>query len=318
MVYYKVEQKVLGGIKLKKGKKKPLYKQWWFWGIIVALGAVIYLVMNLDQFVTQEFNPERGINVYTREVGSGTRSSFVDATGLVDEAGDDAITQTATVQNSTNATMQAVASDPHGISYISLGSLNDSIKAVSINGFAPTSENIQAGDYQLVRNFNVVYGQELSDVAQDFWNFMFSAQAQEIVEEVGYVPVDPNAPEYEPSGMSGTIQIVGSTSVEPVIQQFSEAYREYNPDVTIDITAPGSGAGITTAIDGSADIGMSSREPSDQEAAQLIETAPIAIDGIVVIVNNLNPVENLDIEQIQGIYSDEVEYYNYWNEVLEN
>lgn len=304
-----------GKLKMNNQKGREIYKQWWFWGAIVIVAFIVYFALNMNQSGNQTFEADREIHVYTREVGSGTRSAFTEVTGLVDENGDDALTPRATVQNSTSATMQAVANDPHGISYISLGSLNDSVKAVSVNGVEPNSENIQAGDYQLVRNFNVVYGQELSEVAQDFWNFMFSAQAQELVSEDGYVPVDTNAPEYESSGLSGSISIVGSTSVEPTIQRFSEAYRELNPDVTIDITAPGSGAGITSAIDGSADIGMSSREPGEGEASQLIETAPIAIDGIVVIINNNNPLDNLEVEEIQGIY---LEYYGAWNEILED
>lgn len=300
---------------MKKQKEREIYKQWWFWGAIAIVVLMVYFILNINQTDNQKFEADHEIHVYTREIGSGTRSAFVEVTGLVDENGDDILTPRATVQNSTSATMQAVASDPHGISYISLGSLNDSVKPVSVNGVEPNAENIQAGDYQLVRNFNVTYGQELSEVAQDFWNFMFSAQAQELVTKDGYVAVDTNAPEYEPSGLSGSISIVGSTSVEPTIQRFSEAYRELNPDVTIDITAPGSGAGITSAIDGSADIGMSSREPAEGEASQLIETAPIAIDGIVVIVNKNNPLNNLEIEEIQGIY---LEYYRVWNEVLED
>ena len=300
---------------MKNQKNKAVYKQWWFWGVLAIAAVIVYLAFNLEQISTQEFNPNREIYAYTREIGSGTRTAFTEVTGLVDENGDDAITPTATVQNSTNAIMQAVASDPHAISYISLGSLNDSVKEVPVNGVEPTTENIQSDDYQLYRNFSVTYGQELSDVAQDFWDFMFSKQAQKMVAEDGYVPVDSNAPEYEPSGLSGSVSVVGSTSVEPTIQRFSEAYRELNPDVTIDITAPGSGAGITSAIDGSADIGMTSRDPDEDEAAQLIETAPIAIDGIVLIVNNLNSIENLELEQIQGIYQ---EYYSSWNDILDN
>lgn len=300
---------------MKTKKRKKIYKQWWFWGTILAIGFAIYFIININQFTKQKFESEREIHLYTREIGSGTRAAFTEVTNLVDENGDDILSPRATVQNSTSATIQAVESDPHGISYISLGSLNNSVKSVSINGVEPTIENIQADDYQLVRNFNVTYGQDLSLVAQDFWDFMFSAQAQELVREDGYVPVDKNASEYVPSGLSGSISIVGSTSVEPTIQRFSEVYTKLNPKVTIDITAPGSGAGITSAIDGSADIGMTSREPDGNEASQLIETAPIAIDGIVVIVNNNNPLQNLDIQQIQGIY---LEYYSTWNEVLEN
>lgn len=300
---------------LNNKKQNKFYKQWWFWGAIVGFGLAVYFILNINQLTSQKFEADREIHLYTRELGSGTRSAFTSVAHLTDENGDDILSPKATVQNSTSATIQAVESDLYGISYISLGSLNSSVKAVSIDEVEPTIENIQEGNYQLIRNFNVTYGQELSDVAEDFWKFMFSAQAQELVEEDGYVSVDTTAPKYEPSGLSGSISIVGSTSVEPTIQKFSEAYRELNPDVTIDITAPGSGAGITSAIDGSADIGMTSREPDDNEAEQLIETAPIAVDGIVVIVNNNNPLENLEIQEIQGLY---LEYIDTWDEILDN
>lgn len=300
---------------LNNKKQNKFYKQWWFWGAIVGFGLAVYFILNINQLTSQKFEADREIHLYTRELGSGTRSAFTSVAHLTDENGDDILSPKATVQNSTSATIQAVESDLYGISYISLGSLNSSVKAVSIDEVEPTIENIQEGNYQLIRNFNVTYGQELSDVAEDFWKFMFSAQAQELVEEDGYVSVDTTAPKYEPSGLSGSISIVGSTSVEPTIQKFSEAYRKLNPDVTIDITAPGSGAGITSAIDGSADIGMSSREPDDNEAEQLIETAPIAVDGIVVIVNNNNPLENLEIQEIQGLY---LEYIDTWDEILDN
>lgn len=299
---------------MNRQEKKPFYKQGWFWGIIAVVLGIIF-ISTRESANEQGFEPDHNIHVFTREQGSGTRSAFTDVTGIVDREGDDAISLTATVQNSTNASMQAVSGDPHAISYISLGSLNDTVTAVPVNGVEPSTETILSGDYDLYRNFNVTYGQELSEVAQDFWDFMFSAQAQKLVAEDGYVSVDPDAPEYEPSGLSGSVSIVGSTSVEPTVQRFSEAYTELNPDVTIDITAPGSGAGVTAAIDGSADIGMSSREMSETEAAQLIETQPIAIDGIVVIVNNNNPIENLEMIEIQGIYQD---YFTVWNDVLDN
>lgn len=303
-----------GELTMNTQKKKPFYKQGWFWGIIVVLIGIIF-ISTRDSENETTFEPDHDIHVFTREQGSGTRSAFTDVAGIVNRDGDDAISLTATVQNSTNATMQAVGGDPHAISFISLGSLNDTVRAVPVNGVEPSTDNISSGDYKLYRNFNVMYGQELSEVAQDFWDFMFSAQAQELVAEDGYVQANPDAPEYEPSGLSGSVSIVGSTSVEPTVQRFSEAYTDLNPDVTIDITAPGSGAGITAAVDGSADIGMSSREVSDKEAEQLIETQPIAVDGIVVIVNNNNPIENLEMIEIQGIYQD---YFTIWNEVMEN
>ena len=255
---------------------------------------------------TGEFDVATDIHVITREEGSGTRGAFSEIANVVDENGDDAITQTATVQNGTSAVMQGVAGDIYAVGYISLGSLDDSIKAVNVNGVEATPENIIAGDYEVARNFNVTYGGELSEVAQDFWDFMFSAQAQALVSEEGYVSIDSEAPEFEAQGLDGDITIVGSTSVEPIMTRMAEAYRELNPDVRIEITAPGSGAGVTAAIDGTADIGMASRELDDEEQAQVTETAAIAIDGIAVIVNNDNPTDDLSMEDIGGVYSGDV------------
>lgn len=305
--------KTKGSLKLTKSNK-AFYKNVWFWVGLVGIAAVAYFITTLDTSGdNREFEADNNIHAYTREIGSGTRSAFTDITGLVDENGDDNISPYATVQNTTNGSMQAVVSDVYGISYISLGSLNDTVKAIAIEGAEPSVEEIQSENYKLVRNFSVVYGQELSEVAQDFWNYMFSAQAQELVAETGYVPVDANAPEYEAADLSGNISIVGSTSVEPTISRFAEEYTKLNPDVTIDITSPGSGAGITSAIDGSSDIGMTSRDPDEGEMANLIESKAIAIDGIVAIVNNNNPVDNLSLDQIQGIY---LNYYETWDEVL--
>ncbi len=298
---------------MSKNKNTAIYKQWWFYGIIIAILVAAYFINNNTLSEGKDFDPDHEIHLFTREVGSGTRSAFVEVVDIVDENGDDILTPLATVQNSTNATMQAVASDSHAISYISLGSLNDTVKAVAVNNVEPTVENIQNGEYSLIRNFSVTHGTELSEVAQDFWNFMFSQEAQALVDEDGYVPVDLDAPSYTPSGLSGSISIVGSTSVEPTIQRFSELYTSLNPDVRIDITAPGSGAGITAAIDGSADIGMTSRDPSPDESENLLETRAIAVDGIVLIVNNKNTIQSIALDKVQGMY---LEKYTVWNEVF--
>lgn len=300
---------------MTKKKTDAIYKQWWFYGIILVILGAAYFINNNSLGQGTAFESDHEIHLFTREAGSGTRSAFVEVVEIVDENGDDFLTPLATVQNSTNATMQAVESDAHAVSYISLGSLNDSIKAVAVNGVEPTVENIQSADYLLSRNFSVTYGTELSEVAQDFWDFMSSQEAQALVAEDGYVSVDLNAPSYTPTNLSGSISIVGSTSVEPTIQRFSEAYTELNPDVRIDITAPGSGAGITSTIDGSADIGMTSRDPSPDELVDLIETKAIAIDGIVLIVNNKNTLNNIQLDQIQGMYLGEIIK---WDEILNN
>lgn len=249
-----------------------------------------------------DFDTSQDIHVITREEGSGTRGAFAEIAGIEDENGDDIITQSATVQNGTSAVMQGVAGDELAIGYISLGSLDDSVKGIEVDGAAPTAEAIEAGDYAVARNFNVTYGQELSEVAQDFYDFLFSAQAQDIAEEQGYVKVDSAAEEYEAAGLEGDISIVGSTSVEPLMAQIAEAYQELNPSVEIEITAPGSGAGITAAIDGSADIGMASRELDEDEQAEVLGHDAIAVDGIAVIVNNDNPLEGLTLDEVQGIY----------------
>lgn len=300
---------------MKKTKTDVIYKQWWFYGIILATLGAAYFINNNNLGQGTKFEADHEIHLFTREAGSGTRSAFVDVVGIIDENGDDFLTPLATVQNSTNATMQAVESDAHAVSYISLGSLNDSVKAVAVNGVDPTVENIQSAEYLLSRNFSVTHGVELSEVAQDFWNFMSSQEAQALVAEDGYVSIDLDAPSYTPTNLSGSVSIVGSTSVEPTMQRFSEAYTTLNPDVRIDITAPGSGAGITASIDGSADIGMTSRDPSPDELVDLIDTKAIAIDGIVLIVNNKNILDNIQLEQIQGMYLDEV---SRWDDVLNN
>ena len=258
-----------------------------------------------------DFDASTDIHVITREAGSGTRDAFTEITGVVDENGDDVIAQSATVQNGTSAVMQGVAGDELAIGYISLGSLDDSLKGLEIDGAAPTAEAIEAGDYTVARNFNVTYGQELSEVAQDFYDFLFSAQAQDLAEEQGYVRVT-EGEEYAPVGLEGNISIVGSTSVQPLMEAIAEAYGEYNPSVQVDITAPGSGAGITAAIDGSADIGMASRELDEDEQAEVLGYDAIAVDGIAVIVNNDNPLTGLTLDEVQGIYLGDI---TSWSEV---
>lgn len=252
------------------------------------------------------------IHVITREDGSGTRGAFVEILDVTDADGEDMITQTATVQNGTSAVMQGVANDESAIGYISLGSLDDSVKGIAIEDAEPTAEAISAGEYTVSRNFNVVYGQNLTEVAQDFYDFFFSTQAQDIAESQGYVAVKTDAEEYEASNVNGTISVVGSTSVEPLMSVIAEAYQELNPDVTVDITAPGSGAGITAAIDGTADIGMSSRELKDEEVSVVKGVDAIAVDGIAVIVNKNNPISGLTLEEVQKIYLGEK---TTWSEV---
>lgn len=264
-----------------------------------------------------DFDTSQTINVITREDGSGTRGAFTEITGVLVEDGDTETDNTyagATIQNSTNGVMTTVAGDPASIGYISLGSVNDTIKPLMINGVEPSTETVQDGSYEIARPFNIAYKGELSEVAQDFWTFVMSAEGQELVVGEGYVEAVSDAPAYEAAeGLSGNVSVVGSTSVTPVMEVLVEEYTTLNPEVTIDVTSNGSSAGMTAAMDGSADIGMASRELKEEELAELT-AEPLAIDGIAVIVHPDNSVEDLTMEQVRQIYTGEV---TTWADVAE-
>lgn len=261
------------------------------------------------------FDTSQTINVISREDGSGTRGAFTEITGVLVSEGDTETDNTysgATIQNSTSGVMTTVAGDPASIGYISLGSLDDSIKAVTIEGVEATAETVQDSSYAIARPFNIAHNGELSEVAEDFWSYIMSAEGQEIVVGEGYVESVTDAPAYEATeGMSGNISVVGSTSVTPVMEVLVEEYTALNPEVTIDITSNGSSAGMTAAMDGSADIGMASRELKDEEL-DVLTAEPLAIDGIAVVVNPENTIEDLTMEQVKQIFTGEV---TTWDEV---
>jgi len=267
-----------------------------------------------DSSESGSFDTSQNIHVVSREEGSGTRDAFVDSVGLTDDHGNDQTYAGATIQNSTNGVTQAVSNDSSAIGYISLGSLDDSVTALNVNDVEPTNETVSSGEYEISRNFNVMHSGELSEAAQDFWDFIMSQQGQSIVEENGYVSVDSEAPEYEAGDVDGTISINGSTSAEPVMQALSDAYSELNPNATFEISATGSSAGVQAAIDGTADIGMASREVTSEEEEQLNNVAPFAIDGVAVVVNNSNSVENISMENLRGVYSGDV---TTWDQVAQ-
>lgn len=255
-----------------------------------------------------DFNVNREIIVVSRESGSGTRGAFIELTGVqvtVDGNTTDMTSPEATIGNGTNAIMTNVAGDTYAIGYISTGSINDSIKPVSIDGVAPTAENVLAGNYVIARPFIIVTADNLEPVAEDFINFILSAQGQQIAAE-RYIPVDLSAPAFQSNGASGTVVIGGSTSVAPVMERLREAYIAINPGANIEVHGTGSGAGITGAIDGLLDIGMSSREIRESEMEQLDRQITIAMDGIAVIVNNNNPITNLTSEQVREIFTGEL------------
>ena len=202
--------------------------------------------------------------------------------------------------------MTSVAQDPNAIGYISLGSLNDTVKAIKVEGVEATEENIVNGSYKISRPFNLAYKEDkLNDISKDFLAYCLSTEAQEIVKEEGYVPLSDTKAYEGAEGLSGSITVAGSTSVTPLMEKFIEAYKELNPDVQIDLQSTGSSAGIEAVIDESADIAMASRELKDEEKEQL-KPEVIATDGIAVVVNTESKVEDLTVEQLRQIFAGEI------------
>ncbi|MGM9525426.1 MAG: substrate-binding domain-containing protein [Peptococcaceae bacterium] len=251
------------------------------------------------------------ISVISREDGSGTRGAFIELFGVEqkNDAGEkeDMTTEEASITNSTSVMMTTVAGNVNAIGYISLGSLDNSVKAVKIDGVEPSVANIKNGSYKIARPFNVVpCAAGLSPVAQDFLNFILSADGQAVVEENGYIASVEGAEAYAGSGQKGKIVVAGSSSVTPVMEKLKEAYVAINPDVTIEVQQSDSTTGVTYAIDGTCDLGMASRELKDSEKEKGVEATVIAMDGIAVIVNNESAVEDLSADQVKAIYTGEV------------
>lgn len=253
-------------------------------------------------------NAEGGaaITVISREDGSGTRGAFTELMGImVDDV--DNTTPSAEISQSTSVVMTTVAGNSNAIGYVSLGSLNDTVKAIKVDGTEATVDNIKEGKYPVSRPFLTLTNGKESKLTKDFVSFIKSADGQKIVAEEGYITVSDDAAAYETkSGLSGKIVCAGSTSVAPVMQKLADAYKAINKDVTIEIQQTGSGAGITSTIEGTCDLGMASRELKDEEAAQGVKAETIALDGIAVIVNKENTVDDLTSEQIRQIFTGEV------------
>lgn len=244
------------------------------------------------------------IDVISREDGSGTRGAFTEIVGLIEKDADgnetDLTSPEAVIQNSTDAVMTATANDESAIGYISLGSVNDTIKALKIGGVEASAEDITNGSYPIARPFNVVY-KDITPEVEDFLKFMASAEGQKVVEEAGYV-ANKEAQPYQATNNTASITIAGSTSVAPLMEKLVEAYKAHNPEFKADIQATGSSSGIQAAIDGSAQIGMSSRELKEDEAKQ-VEKEVIAMDGIAVIVNKANETSDITMEQVRDIFN---------------
>ena len=246
------------------------------------------------------------ITVVSREDGSGTRGAFVELFGLEEknEAGEkiDRTTDLAEITNSTAVMMTTVAGNTAAIGYVSLGSLDDSVKALEIDGVEATVENIKNGTYSVARPFNIATGKEVSDTARDFIGFIMSDEGQAVVEESGYISQGSTGA-YENTGVSGEVIVAGSSSVTPVMEKLKEAYEAVNSNVSVQVQQSDSTTGMTSAMEGMCDIGMASRELKDSElAAGLIPTV-IAMDGIAVVVNHENPIAGLESAQVKDIFT---------------
>ena len=256
------------------------------------------------------------ITVVSREEGSGTRGAFIELFGVEskNDAGEkvDNTTVEASVTNNTSVMMSTVAGNTYAIGYISLGSLNDTVKALKIDGAEASVENIKSGEYKIARPFNIATKEDVSEAAQDFIHYIMSPDGQAVVEENGYIPMD-DTTEYTDNGATGKVVVAGSSSVTPVMEKLKEAYEAVNEDVEIEIQQSDSTTGMTFTIDGNCDIGMASRELKEEELEAGLTPTVIAQDGIAVIVNNDNPAKDLTSDQVKSIF---VGKTTSWGDVL--
>ena len=263
-----------------------------------------------------DWDSSSDITIVSREDGSGTRGAFIELFGIQEEMDGEKVdmtTEEAQITNSTSVMMTTVAGDEYAIGYISLGSLDESVKALKIDGAEATAENVKSGDYKVSRPFNIATKKDLdNEVAKDFINYIMSAEGQKVVEDNGYIAVE-GAEAFEGTQPSGKAVVGGSSSVSPVMEKLAEAYKEVNPNAEIELQTTDSTTGMTSAIDGSYDSGMASRELKEEEIAEL-DAKVIATDGIAVIVNNNNAMDELSSDQVKAIYTGEALT---WDEVVE-
>ena len=279
---------------------------------------IISLLMALTLLMTAALAAAEEINVISREDGSGTRGAFIELFGIEQKNAEgkkiDYTTDDCDITNSTSVMMTSVAGNDCAIGYISLGSMNATVKALMIDGAAASVENIKNGSYKVARPFNIATKAEVSDAAADFIAFIMSAEGQAVVEANGYIAVVEEATTFEGGKVSGKIVIAGSSSVTPVMEKLTEAYKAINPNVEIELQQSDSSSGMTSTRDGVCDIGMASRALKDSEIEAGLVPMTIAMDGIAVIVSNGNPVDGLTTEQVRDIYMGEI---TEWSEIDE-
>ena len=271
----------------------------------MIIGAIL-ITSAMSVFGAPKFNNKKSISVLSREDGSGTRGAFIELFGIEKKDANgkkvDYITEEAAITNSTAVMLTSVAGDGYAIGYVSLGSLNDSVKAVKIDGADATVANITNGSYKISRPFNIAVKEGLSPVALDFVNFIVSDEGQKVIAANKYIKIQNTKP-YTSSKANGKVVVAGSSSVSPVMEKLIEAYKGVNPNAKLELQTSDSTTGVTNAINGACDIGMASRALKDSEKAKGVKEITIAIDGIAVIVNKVNPVENMTKVQVEQIFT---------------
>lgn len=278
--------------------------------------TVLTLLLALTCFAGCKSGANDGlITVISREDGSGTRGAFIELIGIEQKDANgnkvDYTTEDADITNSTSVMMTSVAGNAGAIGYISLGSLDDSVKAVMIDGSNATVENIKSGAYKISRPFNIATNGEVSEATRTFISFIMSADGQAVIEDTGYIKAS-EEPAFSGNAVSGKVVVAGSSSVTPVMEKLKEAYIAINPNVQIEIQQSDSTTGMNYALEGVCDIGMASRHLKESEIEAGLTYTVIALDGIAVIVNNDNSVSNLTSEQAKTIFMGEI---TRWSEI---
>ena len=279
---------------------------------ITALALTV--MASASVFAAPKFNSKKTISVMSREEGSGTRGAFIELFGVEQKNSSgkkvDYTTDEAAITNSTSVMLTSVAGDIYSIGYVSLGSLNDSVKALKIEGVDATVSNIKNKSYKISRPFNIAVKEKLSAPAQDYVNFIMSSEGQKIVEKNKYIAVESKS--FTSNKASGKVVVAGSSSVSPVMEKLIEAYKSVNPNARIELQTSDSTTGVTNAANGTCDIGMASRGLKETEKAKGLKEITIAIDGIAVVVNKANPLVNAKIEIVRDIYMGKIQK---WSEI---
>ncbi|MDF2684909.1 MAG: phosphate transporter substrate-binding protein PhoT family [Clostridia bacterium] len=284
--------------------------------VIALLLSILTAGMVFTGCGNTEFDPSKEITVVSREDGSGTRGAFIELMGIEEKDAEgnktDKTSKEAVIVNKTDVMLTTVSGDPLAIGYVSLGSLSDMVKPLNVDGVEATVENIKNGSYRVARPFNIATNGEPQGLAKDFIDYILSADGQTVAAE-SYIAINDNATAYAGTKPSGKIVVAGSSSVTPIMEKLKEAYTVINPNADIEIQMSDSSSGMNAAIDGTCDIGMASRELKDSEKEKLT-SIQIALDGIVLIVNNKNTVTGLTSEQIKNIFTGTA---TKWNDVID-